>query len=238
MTADRERLLEGIAGCVFDLDGTLTKTEIQHRRAWQEAINSAFDDPDLFTAADYHELDGLAPLAAAAAFFERRGISVPEGSDDDTQDRATLRAIVARKRDMYRSMLTAEGAEAYPGSLRLLSHLRTRGIPLAVVSASSSCRDVLRLAGLSDFFPVVLDGPEITRAHLAGKPAPDSFLAAAERIGVHARHCAVFEDAPSGVQAAVGGGFRTVVAVHRSGSAHHLTRENPDVLVCDLAQLL
>ncbi|MEV1025089.1 HAD-IA family hydrolase [Streptomyces sp. NPDC050264] len=223
---------------MFDLDGTLTKTETQHRRAWQEAINTSLGDPHLFTAADYHELDGIAPLPALSAFFDHHGVRVPEGSADDPPGHATVRGIVARKRKLYRSMLAAEGAEAYPGSLRFLAHLRDRGIPLAVVSASSSCREVLRETGLSDSFPVVVDGPDIKRQHLAGKPSPDSFLAAARQLDVPAPRCAVFEDAPSGIRAARSGGFHTVVAVHRSGSAHHLTRENPDILVCDLTELL
>ncbi|WP_328315774.1 HAD family hydrolase [Streptomyces sp. NBC_00388] len=230
-------LLDDIECCVFDLDGTVTRTELQHRRAWHEAIRTTLGE-GVFTPADYHELDGLPPVPALREFAARRRCLLPDGEANDNPHRATAAGIVARKRELYADMLAREGADPYPGTLHLLRRLKNRGIPLAVVSASASCRQVLLGAGLSSTFDVIVDGTDIQRQGLRGKPEPDCFLHAVTLLGSRPDRCAVFEDAPSGLRAARRGGFAPVIAIDRSGQAPRLLAEEPDILVYDLAQLL
>ncbi|MEV0251789.1 HAD-IA family hydrolase [Nocardia sp. NPDC050712] len=231
------RLLAEIDCCIFDLDGTVTKTELQHRRAWHEAIRTTLG-ADLFVLADYHELDGLPPRQALREYLARRQQVVPDGSDSDPPGAPTVAGIVARKRELYSEILAREGAEPYPGTLRLLYQLRQRRVPCAVVSASTSCREVLDSADLSTYFQVVVDGIDVREHGLRGKPAPDCFLRAARQLRVAPDRCAVFEDAPSGVLAARNGEFGRVVAIDRCGQAPYLLAEQPDILLYDLAQLL
>ena len=97
---------------------------------------------------------------------------------------------------------------------------------------------VLAAAGIAELFEVRVDGVTIDEDHLAGKPAPDAYLAAARALGVDPDQAAVFEDALAGVEAARAGGFGFVVGVDRVGQAEALRAQGADIVVTDLAELL
>jgi beta-phosphoglucomutase-like phosphatase (HAD superfamily) len=101
-----------------------------------------------------------------------------------------------------------------------------------------NCREVLASAGLLQPFQTIIDGHVAEREHLAGKPAPDTFLAGARALGVECQSAAVFEDALAGVQAGRAGNFGFVVGVDRVGQAEALRAHGADVVVRDLAELL
>ena len=97
---------------------------------------------------------------------------------------------------------------------------------------------MLRAAGLTGLFEVVVDGEVAATKALAGKPAPDMFVEAAAAVGTEPAHCAVFEDAVSGVAAGRAGGFGWVVGVDRMDQAAELSAAGADVVVADLAELM
>jgi HAD superfamily hydrolase (TIGR01509 family) len=107
-----------------------------------------------------------------------------------------------------------------------------------VVSSSANCADVLRAAGIEDYFEVRVDGHVVEDEGLKGKPAPDTFLHAAKELGMQAAHAAVFEDALSGVEAGRAGNFGCVVGVDRVGQAEALSEHGASVVIKDLADLL
>ena len=111
-------------------------------------------------------------------------------------------------------------------------------MPCAVVSASTNCREVLEAAGIETLFDARVDGIVAEREGLAGKPAPDTFLAAASLLHVEPAHGAVFEDALAGVAAGRAGGFGWVVGVDRGGDPGALRQRGADVVVRDLGELL
>ncbi len=122
--------------------------------------------------------------------------------------------------------------------MRYVRAAREAGLHRAVVSSSSNCREVLVAAGIADLFEQRIDGVVAEREHLKGKPAPDSFLAAAKALGVAPAQAAVFEDALAGVAAGRAGGFACVVGVDRVGQAEELRAHGADIVVSDLAELL
>jgi HAD superfamily hydrolase (TIGR01509 family) len=97
---------------------------------------------------------------------------------------------------------------------------------------------VLKSAGLLDLFEEIVDGNTLAEEHLNGKPAPDSFLAGARKLGVEASQATVFEDALAGVEAGRAGNFGYVVGVDRVGQADALKAHGADVVVSDLEELL
>jgi HAD superfamily hydrolase (TIGR01509 family) len=97
---------------------------------------------------------------------------------------------------------------------------------------------VLIAAGIEDLFEARIDGVVAGREHLQGKPAPDTFLAAARVLGLGPQAAAVFEDALAGVEAGRAGRFRYVVGVDRTGQADALRKHGADTVVADLAELL
>jgi len=107
-----------------------------------------------------------------------------------------------------------------------------------VVSSSANTREVLEVTGLDKFVQQRVDGVTMRDEHIEGKPAPDSYLRAAELLGVQPAEAAVFEDALAGVEAGKRGNFGCVVGVDRVGQAEALRRNGASIVVTDLAELL
>lgn len=241
-------LPRGITACLFDLDGVLTQTAKVHARAWKEMFDAflreraeqtgepfhAFDRPT-----DYDEyVDGKPRLDGVRSFLESRGISLPMGSQLDPPEAETVHALGMRKNELVMGLIGEQGVDPFEGSIRFVEAARDQGLRRAVVSSSTNCREVLVAAGIDHLFEARVDGVVADRENLAGKPAPDTFLAGARLLGVEPSAAAVFEDALAGVQAGRAGAFGWVVGVDRSGQAEELRRRGADVVVDDLAELL
>jgi HAD superfamily hydrolase (TIGR01509 family) len=106
------------------------------------------------------------------------------------------------------------------------------------VSSSANTREVLKSVGIEELFEAVVDGVVASREGLAGKPAPDTFLAGARELGAEPAQAAVFEDALAGVEAGRAGDFGWVVGVDRTGQADALAEHGADVVVSDLGELM
>jgi beta-phosphoglucomutase family hydrolase len=228
---------------LYDLDGVLTPTALVHMRAWQEMFSGYFDahHPDQlpYTDDDYfHWVDGKPRYAGVRSFLASRGITLPEGEPTDGPELLTICGLGNRKNALFESILATEGVSAYPGSRALVEALAGRGLHQAVVSSSRNAPEVLRAAGLIDFFPTIVDGVVAAERHLAGKPAPDTFLYAAELVDARPPRCVVVEDALSGVQAGRAGRFGLVIGVDRGVGAGALLEHGANMVVADLEELL
>jgi beta-phosphoglucomutase family hydrolase len=241
-------LPDGIAGTLFDMDGVITRTAVVHDAAWKEAFDGflskrADETGERFVpfdpARDYADyVDGKPRLDGTRSFLESRGITVPTGTPDDKPGTATLYGISNLKQELLLAKLESDGVEVYEGSVRYLNAARAAGLRTAIVSSSANTQQVLRAAGLLDAFEVRIDAQAAATQNLRGKPAPDTFLAAARALGISADHAAVFEDALAGVQAGRAGSFGYVVGVDRVGQADALRSHGADVVVSDLGELL
>jgi beta-phosphoglucomutase family hydrolase len=233
--------------CLFDLDGVLTPTALVHAAAWKQLFDGYLGERAARTGeqfrpfdahADYEQyVDGRPRYDGVRSFLASRGIELPEGTRADSPSEETVSGLGNRKDELV-SALLRQGVEPYPGSVRYVRAVRDSGLDRAVVSGSVHCRDVLEAAGISDLFEVRIDGIVAMERKLKGKPAPDTFLAAAEALGVPPAAAAVFEDARAGVEAGRAGGFGFVVGVDRTGQADALREHGADVVVSDLAELL
>ncbi|MFI9235192.1 beta-phosphoglucomutase family hydrolase [Streptomyces sp. NPDC053079] len=238
-------LPDGIRACLFDMDGVLTQTATVHAAAWKETFDAFLrrrDGADFrpFDAVtDYDEyVDGMPRADGVRSFLASRGIRLPEGDDDDPPERDTVHGLGNAKNALVLEKIKELGVRAYPGSVRYAEAARAAGLRRAVVSSSANCHDVLVAAGIEDLLEVRVDGVVAAERHLAGKPAPDTFLAAAHALGVPPDRAAVFEDALAGMEAGRAGRFGFVVGVNRADQAGALRRHGADVVVDDLAELL
>jgi len=139
---------------------------------------------------------------------------------------------------LVNEVLATSGVDAYPGSVAFIKYLRRMGIKTAVVTSSQNCQAVLRAAKIDDLFDARVDGRVLIEHGLAGKPAPDSFLKAAEMLDVIPQRSVVIEDAIAGVEAGAAGGFGLVIGVDRKGNAQELKASGADIVVTDLGQLI
>ena len=229
----------GITACLFDLDGVLTHTATIHAEAWKRMFDAFLRERSERTGepfrefalpADYDEyVDGKPRLAGVRSFVQSRGIDLPPESVD---------ALGTRKNELVLELIRVRGVEPYEGSVRFVEVARDHGLRCAVVSSSTNCKDVLEAAGIDHLFEARIDGVVAEREGLAGKPAPDTFLAGARALGAEPAAAAVFEDALAGVEAGRAGRFGWIVGVDRSGHADALRDHGADVVVRDLGELL
>jgi len=230
----------GIRACLFDLDGVLTHTATMHAAAWQEVFDPFLRERaertgDPFVPfdleGDYRTyVDGKRRRDGVRSFLASRGIRLHESD---------VRELAQAKDALLLAAVHRDGVERYDASIGYVRAVREAGLRRAVVSASRHCPEVLHAAGIEDLFELRVDGVVADRERLEGKPAPDTFLAAAAGLGVEPAACAVFEDALAGVEAGRAGGFGYVVGVDRAvGQADALREHGADVVVSDLSDLL
>jgi|SRR5579884_2523158 len=205
---------------IWDVDGTLVDTAELHFQAWQAVCREKGRD---FTRADF-----------AATFGQRN----PEIIRTLFGERFTPEEIAAfgdRKEVLYRSE-ASKGVELLPGARRLVEDLHQAGFAQAIGSSAppANLELILRITGIARYFDVIISSEDTQR----GKPDPQVFLLAAERVGVVPAQCVVFEDAVAGVQAARAGGMKCV-AVRCVG--HHseasLRQAGADLVVDTLEQV-
>jgi beta-phosphoglucomutase family hydrolase len=241
-------LPDSVRACLFDLDGVLTDTASVHRKAWKAMFDSYLRDRAERTgerfvpfdiAADYQTyVDGKKREDGVQSFLAARGITLPEGNPDDDPSAATVYGLGNRKNELFQQTIHQDGVKVFEGSRRYLEAVTAAGLAVAVVSSSSNTREVLEVTGLDKFVQQRVDGATMRDEHIPGKPAPDSFLRAAELLGMTPAEAAVFEDALAGVEAGRRGHFGLVVGVDRVGQADALQRNGADIVVTDLAELL
>jgi len=183
-------------------------------------------------------IDGKLRHDGVRSFLTSRGIELPEGGATDPPNANTVHGLGNRKNELVISLIRRNGVDAYDGSVRYVRAAGDAGLRRAVVSASANTRAVLEAANIADLFEVRIDGIVAAEQHLRGKPAPDTFLAAAKALEVDASESAVFEDALAGVGAGQAGRFGLVVGVDRVAQADALREQGADVVVQDLAELL
>lgn len=190
-------------GIIFDLDGVLVHTDYYHYLAWKsvaDELNSYFDEQINM------RLRGVGRMDSLEVILENyKGKPLTEKEKIEITDRKN-----ARYRE-YLSKLTPQ--DVAPEVVELLEKLKEMGIKLAIGSASKNAGYIIEKIGIKDYFNAVSDGNNISNS----KPDPEVFLKAASYINVLPSEALVVEDAVSGIEGALRGGF-TSIAI---GDAHN-----------------
>jgi beta-phosphoglucomutase len=177
---------------IFDVDGVLVDSYDAHFRSWRDVLAE----------------HGLAlDEAGFAQTFGRTSREIIAKMWGDGVDDARARAIDDRKEALYRDIVR-DAFPAMAGAVALIDALLAAGFVLGVGSSAPPANVELTLAclGRGAAFSAIVTGRDVTR----GKPDPQVFLLAAERLGVAPAQCVVIEDAPAGVRAAVAAGMASV----------------------------
>lgn len=180
-----------VSAAVFDLDGTLVLTEERNRVVWQRFFATYGIEVDAQLTAHLTGRRGLDALGELAHLFPDRdpGDLLDEVLAQETGD--DLPPVVP-----------------VPGATELVRRLHDARVPLGLVTSALPAHVATRLteAGLLDVFDTVVTGRDVT----VGKPDPQGFRLACDRLGAPARHCVGFEDSPAGVAAVKAAGMRCV----------------------------
>lgn len=194
-----------IKACIFDLDGVIVDTAKYHFQAWRRMANELGFD---FTEKENEQLKGVSRMDSINLILGWGGIAL---SEKDKVKWAT------KKNDWYVAAVDQmTPAEILPGVLPLLKDLRQKGYKIGLGSSSKNAVRALRKVRILSYFNTVIDGTKTTRS----KPDPQVFQMGAKRLRLTPEECIVFEDAQSGVEAALAGGFYAV----GMGSPQHLKK--------------
>lgn len=184
-----------IKACIFDLDGVIVDTAKYHYIAWRKLANDLGFD---FTEKQNEKLKGVSRMDSLDLILSWGKV------EKSTAEKV---ALATKKNEEYRSyILKMDESEILPGVLPLLEDLKSKGIKLAIGSASKNAPVIIQQLGLSHFFSTIIDGTKVEKS----KPDPEVFLKAAADLDVTSSTAIVFEDAETGVEAALRGGFHTV----------------------------
>lgn len=192
---------------IFDMDGTLVATTDADFMAWQKLFREFGRD---LSFSDYFPLLG------------RKSQDVVEhvlGLEGEVAQRA-----MSRKMELFEEIVNIHGIHVMPNVEAFLGHIVAAGIPMALATSSRKLKMqlVMEGSGLDKYFSVFVTGEEVER----GKPQPDIFLLAAEKLGVDPGGCVVLEDAFSGIAAAKAAGMKCIAIIS--------THEEKDLQQADL----
>ena len=239
-----DRLFDAV---IFDLDGVITQTALVHSQAWKKMFDDYLREREEKYGESFREfshqddylpyVDGKPRYKGVQSFLESRGIDIPFGDPEDTADMETVCGIGNRKNIAFNEILEKDGVKEYPSTVELIHTLKKHGIHVGVASSSKNCKAVLEAAGLLHLMETRIDGVVSAEIGLNGKPEPDIFTTAADRLGVSYDRAVVVEDAVSGVQAGKAGNFGLVLGVAREENSNELYAGGADIVVEDISEI-
>ncbi len=197
--------LPQIRGVIFDMDGVITDTIEYHYQTWQQLAD---EEGIPFDREANEALRGLSRRDSLLKILGSRSCS-----------EAKIQEMLDRKNRYYLEFIqNMNSAQLLPGVENLLNELRAANIKTGIASASQNVHRVVEKLGIGDRIDVITNVYNVNRP----KPAPDVFVYAAEELGLCERECLVFEDAESGVEAALAAGMWVVGLgpAERVGQAH------------------
>lgn len=180
------------AAIVFDMDGLMVDSEPLSRQAWDEYLR-----PYKQTISDDLQSRIIGLRGDQTTALIRAEFNLPN----------SVEVILAERRLIYQR-LRAQGVPVMPGLMELHAIIAERNIPWAVATSSprEHAEEILEQLGLANAVRAIAAGNEVTH----GKPAPDIYQLAAQRLGVAPEKCLALEDSGPGSQAAVSAGMLTV----------------------------
>lgn len=178
---------------IWDLDGTLIDSVAYHWQSWQSVMEA---EQFVYTHADF------------VADFGKRNDEILRLRVDPAMSDAEIARIALAKEEQYRHLVRTQGLALLPGGADWLKQLQEDGWLQALGTSAprGNVEAVFDAIPMSHYFTAVMSSEQVKQ----GKPAPDVFLAAAEKMGVAPEHCLVVEDAPAGIEAARRTGMKAV----------------------------
>lgn len=178
-----------IKGCIFDLDGVIVDTAKYHYLAWKRLANELGFE---FTKEQNERLKGVSRMKSLDILLE-------VGNKSNFSDEEKVK-LAEKKNNWYVEYISNMNSdEILPGAKEFLQIVRNNGIKTALGSVSKNAMTILNSLNLAKYFDAIIDGNKVTHA----KPNPEVFLLGAKEIEVFHENCVVFEDAVSGIEAAI-----------------------------------
>ncbi|TVQ35177.1 MAG: beta-phosphoglucomutase [Spirochaetaceae bacterium] len=185
-----------IRSFIFDLDGVIVFTDRYHYLGWKELAD---EEGWRFDQTLNHQLRGVSRMQSLQIILDHNGLEFTSQQKDE---------FAARKNRYYQALLDGISTDdLYPGAVEFVGRVRSRGLRTALGSSSRNADRVLKALEIDVLFDAVVTGHDLTRT----KPDPQIFQLCAQRLGdAPPDECVVFEDAESGIEAALAAGMHAV----------------------------
>jgi len=212
-------------GAIFDWDGVVIDSSSHHEESWERLAK---------------EEDRILPADHFKKGFGMKNEKIIPGLLRWTSDVDEIRRLSLRKEALYREVVEERGIEPLPGVVDFLEMLHQAKIPCVVGSSTHrfNLEKILDVMGVTEYFPLIVSAEDVSH----GKPDPEVFLVAAEKIGVEPKDCIVFEDAQVGIDAGIAGGMKVIAlsTTHPAEALHGADRtvSRLDILSVDDLQSL
>lgn len=219
---------------ILDMDGVVTNTREMHFDAWKISIDqflSEHGDKTLFEKKDYAKyVDGKTREEGIFSFMQSRKINLSSES---------IKALGIKKNQLYLKKLREIGPEVFEDSVKAIKSWKDQGIPVAIISSSRNCSEVLEKAGIKNLFDAQIDSVTAEKSHLKSKPEADYFVEAARLLGESPEDCAIVEDSLAGIKAGNEAHFKGVIGMSRKGQtpASLLYAEGATLVVDSLGEI-
>ncbi|MFW5694820.1 MAG: beta-phosphoglucomutase [Alkalispirochaeta sp.] len=180
---------------IFDLDGVVVYTDKYHYQAWKQLAD---EQGWHFDESLNDQLRGVSRMASLQVILDHNEIELVESEKE---------RLATEKNEYYKQLLESiDDSAVVSGSIEFIRALKEHGLLIGLGSSSRNAQMVIDKLGIAELFDSVVTGHDISRS----KPDPQIFLLGVEQLGVSPAECAVFEDAASGVEAALAGGMVAV----------------------------
>jgi len=184
-----------IEGLLFDMDGVICDSAKYHYLGWRKLANNLGFD---FSNAQNEELKGLSRRSSINALLKIGNLSFSEEKIEE---------FMALKNQWYLELIQNMNEEdLLPGALEFIRDAKNKGYKVALGSSSKNAAAILKYLNIEDLFDAIVDGTHLTHS----KPHPEVFLLGAQKLNINPENSIVFEDATSGVEAALNGNFKCV----------------------------
>ena len=220
-----------ISGIIFDLDGVITNTASIHKIAWKLSFDKYLKNisKKKFVSSDYfNHIDGKPRLKAIFDYLDYRKIK---------KTKKLIAIINKEKNNLFRSLLKKKKIKIFHDALNLLKEIKKYKIKVGVASSSKNCKFILKKKKLKNKFDFIIDGVDLEKKKLMGKPNPAIFLIALKKLCLNKKKTLIFEDSPSGIISAKRSGARFVVGVARKSNEKELKKSGANIIIKTMNQI-
>jgi len=214
-----------VMGVIWDMDGVIADTAPYHLKAWQKVFQKRGVN---FTEDDFKH------------HFGQRNDTITRNTLGEQISQSEIDTVAGEKEETFRK-LVSQNIKPLPGAIKLMKALSEYGIKIALASSApiENIRLVTQSLGIDNCFQTIVSGRDVAE----GKPSPQGFLLAAQKLGVEPKHCIVIEDAIAGVSACKRAGMRCIAVTNTHPresltEADHIVDTLEAVSVHDLEELI
>ena len=224
--------LKGIDGVIFDLDGVITDTATIHKKAWKITFDNSLKDlcKKKFSKLDYYKyIDGKPRLDGISVYLKSRKLILSN---------KLIQKISKKKNILFKNLVKINKIILYKDALNLIKLLKINKIKIGLASSSKNCKFIIKKAKIYNLFDYIIDGQDLEKKKLKGKPNPKIFLEALKSLNLKKDKTVIIEDSASGVKAAFDSNVKFPVGICRKSNSKDLKKNGARIVLKSLNNLL